>query len=204
MSRDYKNVNNKDKGPSPVIGNLLSFFTGLSFGLFIAFLFYIQYANKYPQTTNDDNAVLEEPLGQETAQQAEQDNKQQADEIEDVPAPTFDFYKILPNKEINISEWVAEEKQEPARNETVESGIYVLQVGSFKEFDAADQTKATLALLGINAEIQRVVINGQDIRYRVRVGPYDNPDILMEVRKRLEDNNLNFMVLKLKAEDARR
>ena len=126
-----------------------------------------------------------------------------ANEKEKVPAPTFDFYKILPNKEINISEWVAEEKQGQNRTEEKDNGIYVLQVGSFKDYKAADQTKASLALIGITAEIQRVVINGQDIHYRVRVGPYNDRDKLMAARKRLEDNNLSFMVLKLKAEDTR-
>ena len=202
MSRDYKNVSKKNKGTNPVVGNLLSFFTGLSLGLFIAFLVYIQQAGLHPRTDGGDNVVSGPAPNRDTAEKTEAAEPAVDKEMDGIPAPTFDFYKILPNKEINISEWVAEEKQEIAKNEEAESGIYVLQVGSFKDYDAADQVKATLALIGIDADIQRVVINGQDIRYRVRVGPYDNPDKIPEIRKRLEDNNLNFMVLKLRSRDA--
>ena len=195
MSRDYKNVKKKNKEPNPVIGNLLSFLTGLSLGLFIAFLIYLRYANQAAPGGAETTAMSQ--AGQKTTNR----DSPAANEKEKVPAPTFDFYKILPNKEINISEWVAEEKQGQNRTETRDNGIYVLQVGSFKDYKAADQTKASLALIGISAEIQRVVINGQDIHYRVRVGPYNDRDKLIAARKRLEDNNLSFMVLKLKAED---
>ena len=83
-----------------------------------------------------------------------------------------------------------------------QSDLYILQVGSFKQFEAADQVKAQLALLGISADIQRVVINGQDTRYRVRVGPHKNTAEFNNQRKRLLENNLDFMVLKLSADDA--
>ena len=199
MSRDYKNVNKNSKEASPVTGNLLSFFTGLVLGLFIAFLVFIQYANLKPATVEREPAVADVD---EATRETGNDEATPA-ETESVPAPTFDFYKILPNKEINISEWVAEERQELTQNEPPDGGIYVLQVGSFKEYDAADQVKASLALIGIDSEIQRVVINGQDIRHRVRVGPYEDMKKLMAVRKRLEANNLNFMLLKLKASDIR-
>lgn len=129
-------------------------------------------------------------------------HKEKPDKVSNVPAPTFDFYKILPDREINISEWVADEQpQEEALQEMPEDGVYILQVGSFREFESADRLKAELALLGIDPQIQRVVINGQDVRYRVRVGPYKNADRLDDTRQKLSENQLNFMLLKLKAED---
>ena len=79
--------------------------------------------------------------------------------------------------------------------------MYVLQVGSFKEFEAADEVKAELALLGVPADIQRVVINGQDVRHRVRIGPYKSVTKLQEARDRLIENDLDFMLLKLKMDD---
>ena len=74
-------------------------------------------------------------------------------------------------------------------------------MGSFEQYEAADEVKAQLALLGINADIQRVVINGRDIRHRVRVGPYKDPAKLQEIRDRLLANNFDFMLLKLKMDD---
>ena len=196
MSRDYKNVKNKNKEPSPVVGNLLSFFTGLALGLFIAFLVVIQYGYLIPGT-KEKEPVVTSPANKQVAESDEP----APDKGKSVPPPTFDFYKILPNKEINISEWVAEDKQELVPDEEQDNGIYILQVGSFQDYDSADQVKATLALLGIDADIQRVVINGQDIRHRVRVGPFEDTGKLMNIRKKLEDNNLSFMLLKLKAEE---
>jgi cell division protein FtsN len=109
----------------------------------------------------------------------------------------------LPNKEINISEWVAEDQSLPVSVNTGENSVFILQVGSFKQLEAADQVKAQLALLGIQADIQRVVINGQDTRYRVRVGPYADQSKLDQERRRLQENNLEYMLLKLQADDPR-
>ena len=74
-------------------------------------------------------------------------------------------------------------------------------MGSFKEFKAADQVKARLALIGINADIQRVVINGQDVHHRVRVGPYKEREKITQIRERLMADNLEFMLLKLEIEE---
>ena len=69
--------------------------------------------------------------------------------------------------------------------------------------EAADQVKAQLALIGVTADIQRVVINGQDTLYRVRVGPYSDQQKLNDARLRLQENKLEFMLLKLQADDPR-
>ena len=103
-------------------------------------------------------------------------------------------------REINISEWIAEnqDKDKPLPDE---SSLYVFQVGSFKDYESADQVKAQLALIGIKADIQRVVINGQDSRHRVRIGPYKDQKILKDIRQRLNSNGLDYMLLKLRLED---
>lgn len=193
MSRDYKNVSKKRKEPNPLVGNLISFATGLSVGLFIAFLVYLNKIHIFDQLGL---------TGLLASHQAKQAAPTEVASKKKVPSPTFDFYKILPNKEINISEYVAED-QPSAKPETDSSDndMYVLQVGSFKDYEAADSVKAKLALLGIVPEIQRVVINGQDVRYRVRVGPFKDREKLAQVRYRLKENEMNFMLLKLKSDD---
>lgn len=194
MSRDYKNVSKKKrKEPNPLIGNLISFATGLSVGLFIAFLVYLNKIHIF------DQLGLTELFA---SHQAKQTTPAQVAKKKKVPSPTFDFYKILPNKEINISEYVADDQPgTKPQNDSSDNDMYVLQVGSFKDYDAADSVKAKLALLGIVPEIQRVVINGQDVRYRVRVGPFKNREKLAQARYRLKQNEMNFMLLKLKPDD---
>ena len=46
------------------------------------------------------------------------------------------------------------------------------QAASFATFNEADQLKAKLALSGLSAQIQKVTIEGQGERYRVRLGPF--------------------------------
>jgi cell division protein FtsN len=80
--------------------------------------------------------------------------------------------------------------------------LFILQVGSFKTFEAADQMKAELALVGIDADIQRVVINGQDILHRVRVGPFRDAAELDKARNALLENNRDFVLLRLEEDEA--
>ena len=106
--------------------------------------------------------------------------------------------------EVNVSEWGAEDDgdiEEQADLGAENTGIYILQIGSFKQFDAADEVKAKLAFMGISADIQRVVINGKDIRHRVRVGPYADSEKLSRIRHQLTENNLSYMLLKLQSEN---
>ena len=195
MSRDYKNI--KPKKPPPLtqrFSGALSFLTGLSLGLFIAVIVYFY---EHSASIEKNNLLLvDEPVI---------DDKSFADnENEDVaqlPEPQFDFYKILPNKEVNISEWESVEEDTTSTQKNEQPVMFVLQVGSFKQFGAADEIKAKLAMMGVTADIQRVVINGQDVRHRVRIGPYKNTEKLQQARDRLLANDLDFMLLKLKMED---
>ena len=115
---------------------------------------------------------------------------------EEAVEPQFDFYTILPKMEVSVSEWVADEDTEP-EPVPVEEGLYILQVGSFEDYNAADQVKAKLAFMGITADIQRVVINGRDVRHRVRIGPYKDIEELKLARDQLIENKFDFMLLKL-------
>ena len=200
MSRDYKHVpRQKNKSTGSPLGAVLTFVTGMSLGLLVAFFIYLYQTDSSYSPFNfafkpDNNSTRQETMVEIQAPVLEK---------EEPPAPKFDFYNILPNKEINISEWVAEDQTLSEIEVENKNSVYILQVGSFKQLEAADQVKAQLALLGIGAEIQRVVINGQDTRYRVRVGPYTELSRINEERRRLQENNLEFMLLKLQEDDPR-
>ncbi|HEY7841712.1 MAG TPA: SPOR domain-containing protein, partial [Gammaproteobacteria bacterium] len=132
---------------------------------------------------------------------AKPDQKKKDEGGSKAPAPTFDFYQILPSREVNLSEWV-EEAPKTATPAPQEKGLFILQVGSFKTFEAADQMKAELALVGIDADIQRVVINGQDILHRIRVGPFRDASELDKARNALLENNRDFVLLRLEEDEA--
>ncbi|MGH6634749.1 MAG: SPOR domain-containing protein, partial [Gammaproteobacteria bacterium] len=56
--------------------------------------------------------------------------------------------------------------------------------------------KANLALLGLSARIERVVLKGGQNRYRVRMGPFPQNAQLEAVRSRLEQNQIDFITLR--------
>jgi cell division protein FtsN len=172
----------------------MAFITGLVIGLFVAFIVYL----KEHQTE-----ILIDQSPELVIQNIKKPVIPDADSIEEtgITEPQFEFYQILPNMEVNVSEWEAEENKQSEPIAADDSGVYILQVGSFEQYEAADEVKARLALLGVSADIQRVVINGRDIRHRVRVGPYKDPAKLQEARDRLLTNNLDFILLKLKLDD---
>ncbi|MBI4006229.1 MAG: SPOR domain-containing protein [Gammaproteobacteria bacterium] len=191
MPKDYKNINH-NKTTSPVRSQgLLPFITGLVMGLFVAFIVYLHEHQNVMEISEQPELVIENTGNTETISNQK---------VKNIPEPKFDFYQILPNMEVNVSEWEASE-QDKAEDLVDKTSVYILQVGSFQQYEAADEVKAELALLGINADIQRVVINGRDVLHRVRVGPYKDLDKLQEARERLLANNLEFMVLKLKIDD---
>ena len=192
MPKDYKHVLNKNAVETG--GNSIApFFAGVCAGLLVTTVVIFQFIKTelVEPVTEEEEVVTLEPEEEKVslAKLVEQDQ---------IEEPTYEFYKILPDLEINVSEW--DETISPVENTNptkTEPGVYVLQVGSFRKLEAADEVKAKLALLGINADIQRVVINGQDVFHRVRVGPYNTPDKLEAAQSRLIDNDLNFKLLKL-------
>jgi len=116
------------------------------------------------------------------------------------PPAKFDFYKILPEMEVPVKDWqMNEEAVESDTPPAVldDAAAYVLQVGSFKNFEDAERAKAGLALRGISANVQRVVINGQDVWFRVHVGPVSDMASLRALRIKLAELDVDFILLKL-------
>jgi cell division protein FtsN len=126
----------------------------------------------------------------------------------DTPKPTFEFYTILPEMEVVIpdEELMAPEPPESGGSARVEAPApalteetaYILQMGSFRKYQDADRMKAKLALIGIEAEIQKVSINNRDTFHRVRSGPYRGQRQLNAVRNLAKQNNIATLVIKLK------
>ncbi|MBT2972005.1 MAG: SPOR domain-containing protein [Candidatus Thiodiazotropha sp. (ex Ctena orbiculata)] len=121
--------------------------------------------------------------------------------------PTFEFYTILPEMEVVIPDeeivTPARDNEEKIKQPTDTAAIrkqesYVLQMGSFRKHQDADRLKAKLALIGIEAEIQKVSINNRDTYHRVRSGPYHSQSQINAVRRLAKENNINSLVIKLK------
>ena len=114
----------------------------------------------------------------------------------------FDFYTLLPELEIVIPhEETQPPKQKPNSANTQAQnnykGGYLLQAGSFQQFNEADSLKARLALIGVEANIQSVEVN-KTKWHRVQIGPSHDRNALETLRKRLKASQIDTILLQAK------
>jgi cell division protein FtsN len=130
------------------------------------------------------------------------------------PKSNFDFYSVLPEKEVVIpdAELSAKAKAEQARaqqqaaqaNGTAAAtpntpastppasgkGNYMLQVVATGDAKAAEEFKARLAMLGFSAKVYTSTSDGKTIN-RVRLGPYATASETEAAKKSLSENGVN-------------
>jgi len=188
MARDYKNAAAKKKAAARPTGSWVSFTSGLGLGLVVALAVYVMHTE-----TLEREPVAAAPADDTAAISGESFDEEMNRAL---PEREFDFYKILPEIEVKVPDWELT-KPGDKNDQKVEQGTYVLQVGSYKQYEEADRAKAELALRGIQAKIHRVVINGQDVWYRVHLGPYTDVATLQAMRAKLTAAGNDFILLKI-------
>ncbi|MFA7242266.1 MAG: SPOR domain-containing protein [Sulfuricellaceae bacterium] len=109
----------------------------------------------------------------------------------------FEFYDILQGKEAPATEQEikASAAQKPGVNKPKVS--YFLQAGSFQTEAEADNLKAKLALLGVEAVIQTATIPDKGVWHRVRVGPYTDIEELNKTRSALSNTGIQAGLIKI-------
>jgi cell division protein FtsN len=186
MSRDYKSSSPKSNGNrgggSLLVGILIGLVLGLGIALAVAW-----YINKMPTpflshgTPPKDLAKVAPPKAQPPVTQAP-DAK-----------PRFEFYKILPGiEEPATDQQVRDAQQRPA----AEKETFFLQAGAFQSAPDAEQRKAQLALLGVDATIQTTVLPDKTVWHRVRVGPYTAVEEINRVRDVLKQGGVETTLIK--------
>ena len=88
------------------------------------------------------------------------------------------------------------EPESPPPSPVDTPGMYVLQMGAFTRQTEAESLKARLALVGMTARIQPVMVDRQTY-YRVRIGPTDDLAQLNADRARLQQHRFDSILLKL-------
>jgi cell division protein FtsN len=71
-----------------------------------------------------------------------------------------------------------------------------LQAGSFAAEPDAENLKARLALAGWEAEVQSATLADKGVRFRVRLGPFDNTDELNRIKGELGKRGFEVAVIK--------
>ena len=191
-TRDYKHAGNKKNQRS--LPGWVWLMSGLAIGLFVALLVYLDDAPA-PEVTAKPSITVTKPT-QDTRDVRQDD----AEEIPAPPRPRFDFYTLLPELEVVVPEDQIDGERSPEARESAprvvtQDGQFLLQAGSFKQYEEADRLKASLALLGVQANIQKVEVN-DDTWHRVRIGPITSLAEINDIRARLKANDIDTMLLK--------
>jgi cell division protein FtsN len=196
-------------------GTLLGVFIGLVLGLSLAagVAYYVTKANSpyAAQTARDARAP-----GSDAIRDGGKGGKPDAPAAE---KPRFDFYKILPGGEepkVQVERKAAPDRAvvdqakdrdaerapakvaaaEPAAKAVKAGERYWLQAGSFAMESDAENLKAQLALAGWEAAVQQGTLPDKGVRYRVRLGPYDNTDELNRIKTDLGRKGFDVAVIK--------
>lgn len=109
--------------------------------------------------------------------------------------PRFDFYNILPGNEdpvVKDAKPVPQDPEAPVKQEQ-----FYLQLGSFQSEAEADNLKAKLALLGVEARIETANVADKGLFHRVRLGPYASTEELNKVRDQLNQNGVASSLVKV-------
>jgi cell division septation protein DedD len=85
---------------------------------------------------------------------------------------------------------------EPASKPAAADSRFWLQAGSFANESDAENLKAQLALAGWEAAVQQGTLPDKGIRFRVRLGPYDNTDELNRIKADLGRKGFDVAVIK--------
>lgn len=160
-----------------------------------------------------DFAQVEVPQPEKTAattKQASADTSQQAAAPQQ---PDFSFYEMLPDYEVVIPGEMDKIRQRSSSDEaaaptqqssesssktTATAENYIIQVGAFTTSTDANQLKARVTLLGLQANVVRSATESGKTIYRVRSNVIDSSSRLSELLKRLHDQGIETLVLRRK------
>jgi len=203
MSRDMKPRKSQPVKKKAAGGTLVGMFIGLVLGVGMA-AGVVWYLNKSPLP------FVDKVQPSARADAASGKNGQPAQPLalpgkpgDPIPEKRFQFYDILPGKADAVPDKAPqpdakkiEAKKEDKKEESRESKTPLfMQAGSFSTAQDADNQKAKLAFMGIEAVVQQVMIQDKTF-YRVRVGPYTKIDELNKVRAELAKSGVEAQLAK--------
>ena len=174
-------------------GTLLGILVGLVFGVLLS-LGVVWYLNKVPIPFQDKtNHGERSAAGESTAAPVTLPGKP-GDKADD--KPRFEFYKILPGE----SQGKPSAKDEPKADAKADgkgegkakpaAEPLFLQAGAFQKPTDADNLKAKLALMGVEATVQEAEVADKGRVFRVRVGPFATVEELNRARTQLSQDGV--------------
>ncbi|HVW64691.1 MAG TPA: SPOR domain-containing protein [Nitrosospira sp.] len=196
MSRDYKTPTNSQASDKGRNAFLLGLFAGYALGLLSAIAIWM-YIDHSPSPFIANEKVADAAPGKGTVGQIQRNAQNSGGNEKTGKAadgkPRFEFYKILPGSE----ETVTEQQLKQAGQHASSGDRYFLQAGSFQKAEDADNLKAKLAMLGVEASVQPADLPGKGIWHRVRVGPFTGTEDMKQVQVSLQQNGVQSSLIKV-------
>ncbi|NMM10479.1 MAG: sporulation protein [Polaromonas sp.] len=84
----------------------------------------------------------------------------------------------------------------PSFSSSVDPFNYFIQAGAFRTPEDAEQQRAKLSLLGMQAKVTERDQAGRTV-YRVRLGPYDKKDEADKMKERLDNNSIETALVRV-------
>lgn len=107
----------------------------------------------------------------------------------------FSFYELLPKNEViapKVDVYKFKEKASP------DDYYYIVQTGSFKNFQDAEKQKAMIAFKGIKADIETITNDQGTTWYRVSTGPFYDRSKMNSALDKLVSMHIQPLVKKIK------
>lgn len=205
MSRDYKGRAGSSSGKKGGSRLLAGIFIGYVLGIAsaIGVWLYIERAPS-PLLSPEDRTAEEIKNGHTSGSVNPLSEKKLQGKPAETQQPRFDFYKILPATEEagggQLSSGGQSAPIKEAGRQDPPAGQYFLQVGSFQHAGEADNQKAKLAIMGIEAIVETVDLPGKGVWHRLRIGPYKTVSEISQVRTGLQQNGIQTSLMKVQEE----
>jgi cell division protein FtsN len=186
--RDYKTNHRR----AVDFGRLREFGIGALAGVVLASAVFVYVGGKRP-TTHETADVPHPDPHRKAPTDADTDPGASGGQT----AEKYDFYQMLPNFEVVVPEKEKDVKRDlPATAKIERPGVYVLQVGSYRNESDADRVRQQLSKEGVDAKVQRVAVD-TDVWHRVRIGPITKLDELNKLRKQLQAADIDAIVIRV-------
>jgi cell division protein FtsN len=193
MTRDYKPpARNRTRrssgtGSSLLVGILIGLLLGLGIALAVAI-----YLNKVPGPFINSGRSKEPPVVQPEALKPPPAAPAPSPTAKSDDKPRFDFYNMLPGSEEPGKPKGPGER--PAAGSTRDT--FYLQAGAFSSSAEADNMRARLAMLGIEANVQTNATTERGTLHRVRIGPFERVEDVNRTRDTLKQNGIDTTLIK--------
>lgn len=108
---------------------------------------------------------------------------------------TYSFYKELKKQKVYIPRDEKPRPPKPAPKAPTEDERFLIQIASYRSANEAENLRAQLALIGIEARIEKVSVNDAETYFRVRAGPLPRGQA-EAMLARLDENQFDGMMLR--------